>query len=76
MSKLNKRIKFKKPDKGAYDAGVNGLKNMLLIDELGHMPAGLPKDYVNFKKIGILDKDGNVKPLRFTKPKQNKKASD
>lgn len=33
----------------------------------------LPSDYVNVKKVGILTKEGEVKPLTFSKPKSGKK---
>lgn len=38
--------------------------------EAGQKPIKLPEDYVNFKKLGTVDKDGSVNPLRFKKSKK------
>lgn len=48
-------------------------RKRLLAEALKSM-AQLPPDYVNVKKVGILTKDGEVKPLVLPKPKINNEA--
>lgn len=48
-------------------------RKRLLAEALKSM-VQLPPDYVNVKKVGILTKDGEVKPLVLPKPKINNEA--
>jgi hypothetical protein len=58
--------------KDAFDAPKN---NRLIADEFGQWGSvELPKDYINFKKIGVIDNDGKVTELRFAKPKNKPKV--
>jgi hypothetical protein len=69
--KLKSKVVYKKQGKGAYDG--KELNSRYLFDETGQWDTGLPKDFVNWDKISTIDKDGNVKPLVFAKPKKKKK---
>lgn len=68
MKKLKSKIVYNPIDLKAYD----GLPtNRITSDEFGQWQE-LPKDYVNYKKLGVINSKGEVNPLLFAKTKKKK----
>lgn len=64
------RVKYnrKYPKSGITKVQMGVLYNSLL-EVMGRINDGLPKDYVQVKSIGVMKNDGSVEPLTFSKPK-------